>query len=177
MFHLPVCLTTQCVVICFFNPKNESAFDNNHLVSVYRLEWMSIQMVQRWHISFLKRRMNAHNEPHSEWPSTPPDIQLLLTLLSWYTFSGVQTRHLQQNSCAITYQFPYKSRIVNKLGFKKNCTQWVPHLLCQKHKEKRTAAMHKLLDMFWEKWNLMSRVVTGDKNKFIMPLLKQDDKG
>uniref|UniRef100_A0A0A9YJU3 Mariner Mos1 transposase n=2 Tax=Lygus hesperus TaxID=30085 RepID=A0A0A9YJU3_LYGHE len=169
--ELPLTNVPKCSVrsvIQFLVAENVSVPEiHRRLVNVYGEGVISDGQVRKWKREFTKGRTNVHDEERSGRPSTSrvddsiSAVRDLLESDARLTLSDIVLKVHPKHE--LTRSSVYRI-ITEDLNCSKVCARWVPRLLSDQHKQDRTEAAHRFLEMLEDEGeSLYDRIVTGDE--------------
>lgn len=161
-----ITVTARCelrAVIRFLQAKKlEPIQIHRELSEVYGEKCISVQHVRKWCREFSAGRTDTHDEQRSGRPSISDDvvvkIERVLREDRRITLADLVLRVPEVSEASV-------ERIVTeKLGYRKLCARWVPHMLTEDHKRQRVECAQEFLEeCAANKEEFLDSIVTGDE--------------
>ena len=148
------------------------------LDTVYGSQAASYLTITRWFLRFKQGRESLEDDPHSGCPLSvfsEDDVTAIKYLLDEYALYTVDeiSESLSINSSAVFMI------LKQRLGLRKICARWVPHLLSQAEKDRRVKITSELLQIYDGcDDKRLCEIVTGDETwiSFFEPEGKENNK-
>jgi transposase len=150
-------------VIWFLNAKGERPAEiHKQIVAVYG-DIMNRQNVTKWCREFSEGRTDVHDEQRSGRPSLISD-DLLKKIEGEIHANWCRTIRELHHIIPKASKTTINEVVTQKLGYRKLCAHWVPKMLMDNHKTKRTGSALKFLTHYAQGGDkFLDSIVTGDE--------------